>query len=53
MKVSRMSGEAISQSTGKSKTVVNNFLKNPSEYDKCKRPGRPSELSKWQKSTIF
>lgn len=53
MKASGMSGAAISRSIGRSKTVVNNFLKDPSKYGKCKRPGRPSALSKRQKSTVF
>ena len=44
-KVSRMNGTAISRSIVRSKMVVNNFLKNGSEYGKCKRPGRPITLS--------
>ena len=53
MKASRMSGAAILRSIGRSKMVVNHFLKNHSEYSKCKFPGRPSTLSKQQKSTVF
>ena len=48
-----MSGAAIARSIDRSKTVVNNFLKNPSLYGKCKRPGRPSALSRRQKSAVF
>ena len=50
-KTSGMSGSAISQSIDRSKTVINNFLKNPFEYGKCKHPGRPSALSKRQNMT--
>ena len=53
MKASGMSSGDISRSIGGSNTVVNNFLKNPSEYGKCKLPGRPSVLPKWQKSRVF
>ena len=38
MKASGMSGAAISRSIGRSKMVVNNFLKDGSEYSKCKCP---------------
>ena len=53
MKACGMSGAAISRSIDKTKTVVNNFLKDPSKYGKCKRTGRPSALSRRQKSTVF
>ena len=64
MKASGMNGAAISRSIGRSKTVVNNFLKNPSKYGKCKcthgdqvyfQSGRNGQFfdEHWTKTNVF